>query len=350
MDEFKAIIKTPSSRLEKPEDWDDWLREIKASTSREFWPMVNPDAALIEPQPFPRKPLVTDFSENAVDLRSLTAPQQKTYESMWRIFIEDQRQYHRQEAALTDLRTRILNSVAPAKKANLDPDDPVRKWLQTLRDANKPSDGQAIVTAKGKYDDVMRLRSRKPLEWLIRWEAMLAANRRYDLSEWKQGVWLVDLAKWMRDEYPELSLMLKMKARDPESNNISNYPTILRDIRDHLRETSRPKTVRGHAMAATYDEPNDDEEVEGPSSEPRRKKRRITKKEDRPCWACDRKGHAIQKCWYLFPEDGPDNWKVPDVMKKVLASRQKADKKLKERVDEMRKERRKSGGNEAIQD
>lgn len=114
--------------------------------------MAVPDEELIQPLPLPRRPAVTDFVANAVDLKAFTAPSQRTYEALMRIYTEDLRYYHRQKAALTDLRTRILSSVAPAKKANLDSDDSVKKWLQILRDANKPSDGQSIVTAKRKSD------------------------------------------------------------------------------------------------------------------------------------------------------------------------------------------------------
>ena len=86
----------------------------------------------------------------------------------------------------------------------------------------------------------------------------MTSIKKYDLSEFKEGVWLYNLATWIRPHSPELALMLKTKANDSVLNHFSTYPTVLREIREHLRDGVRDRTVRGNAFAAIADDQEDD--------------------------------------------------------------------------------------------
>ena len=116
-------------RLEKPEDFDQWIREIQASTNEEFWPLADP-SSLVVPRLPPVPLLVQGLNQNAESYLQLTASQQKVYDNARKIYNDDQKQYRLEQAALTELRLRILESVPPHKRVDLRPTESVKEWIQ----------------------------------------------------------------------------------------------------------------------------------------------------------------------------------------------------------------------------
>ena len=119
----------------------------------------------------------------------------------------------------------------------------------------RPTTGYLMASAKQKYDDHLKNTRTRPMEWLNKWKIIMISIKEYDLSEFKEDVWLYNLGTWIRPHSPELALCLKQKASDPLQNHFSTYPTVLREIREHLRDATRDRTVRGNALAAVAADP-----------------------------------------------------------------------------------------------
>lgn len=82
---------------------------------------------------------------------------------------------------------------------------------------------------KEKYDTMLRLKI-KPLDWLVRWESVVARAQQFDdMSEFKHGIWLQHMATWMKPHAPEISMQLRTRSNGNTRNDISQYPSVLRE-------------------------------------------------------------------------------------------------------------------------
>lgn len=156
-----------------------------------------------------------------------------------------------------------------------------------------------IPIAKERYEALFRARV-KPLEWLNKWEKVVANVQRYEMTEFKNGIWLAQMASWISPHSAELSLMLYSKSNNPEEQQISAYPAVLRDTRRYLRDGMK-QTVRGGAFQATLED--EEELLEETTSRSTKRQRANTtnepasnKRAQKSCLACDRKGHDLRNC------------------------------------------------------
>ena len=101
--------------LENVEDWDQWLRELKASMSEEFGSLADPEQPESQPILPPIRPRIQDIAPFAVAYVALTSAQQRTYDGVRRNYTVDQKQHSREQDALKEIKTMIQNSV-PASK------------------------------------------------------------------------------------------------------------------------------------------------------------------------------------------------------------------------------------------
>ena len=121
--------------LDIAENWDQWLRDLKASISEEFRPLADPEQLESQPILPPVRPSIQDIAPNAVAYVALSSAQQRTYDGVRRIFANDQKQYSREQDALKEIKTMIQNLVPASKRPDLQPDDSVKQWLQKLKDS-----------------------------------------------------------------------------------------------------------------------------------------------------------------------------------------------------------------------
>ena len=134
--------------------------------------------------------------------------------------------------------------------------------------------------------------------------------------------------------------MLKMKISDVFINLLSNYSVIIREVKKHLRNEIKKRTVRNNAFNAILnDEKNDEMKIViSHASKKQRinirgKFRSINKLIKRSCWACERKKHEIQKCWYIFSDFAFEFFVIFDAMQQQLSKRIKNDNKLKKKIN-----------------
>ena len=63
---IKMAAKSTITTLENAKDWDQWMRELKASISKEFWPLADPGQPQSQPMPPPIRPRIQDIAPLAV--------------------------------------------------------------------------------------------------------------------------------------------------------------------------------------------------------------------------------------------------------------------------------------------
>ena len=125
-----AAMKSTIITLDNAEDWDQWLRELKASISEEFWLLADLEQPKSQPMLPPIRPRIQDIAPLAVAYVALSSAQQRTYDGVRRIVADDQKQYSREQDALKEIKTMIQNSVPASKRPDLQPEDSVKQWLQ----------------------------------------------------------------------------------------------------------------------------------------------------------------------------------------------------------------------------
>ena len=132
--ENSSYIARGIRRLEKPEDFVWWLRELQATTLEEFWPLADP-SSLAVPLLLPPRPLVQDLNPNAQSYLQLTASQRKIFDNAIRFWKDDQKEYRLQQAVLTEIKSKILETVPYHNRVGLGLNDSVKIWIQTLQAA-----------------------------------------------------------------------------------------------------------------------------------------------------------------------------------------------------------------------
>jgi len=110
--------------LKGAEDWERWLKQLKANISAEFWPYVDP-ATAADPEPLmakPPRPVPRDFEQNAQTFAQLTIANQKALKAARKIFAEDQKDYLRQVKQVRATRAYVIAIVLETKQLLLDDD------------------------------------------------------------------------------------------------------------------------------------------------------------------------------------------------------------------------------------
>ena len=342
------IDKLGKATLSKPEDWEQWYEELQGVVSSEFWPLVDPDQPESVPMQPPRRPEVWDLNQAAQNYTDLSATHQKAFDGARKHYADDLKLYSRQETALKEIRQHILDTVVRAKKQGLRANQPIEQWLTYLRDSTKPPEGHMRVTVKQRYDNLFRLPRSKPLTWLDQWEDIIHQAVKYNLSDLEDGVWLYQLANWLAPLSSELALQLKDRAEDQNRRKITEFPNVVRRVRDHLKQTTKQNmTVRGGAFEASLG-PDEDayEAIADQFSRSTKRQRASTKTEHNPpkrkqrsCLACDRKGHDLKDCWVIFPNLRPSGFQPSTQAIEKVKEKIAADKKLRRQVEELQQQK-----------
>ena len=115
--------------LKSADDWEPWLKQLKANISAKLWPYIDP-ATEADPEPLltkPPRPMLKDFDQNVETFTQLSQANWKALELARKIFAEDQKDYLRQIEQVRIARAYIMSTVSGAKQFILDDDKSLRE-------------------------------------------------------------------------------------------------------------------------------------------------------------------------------------------------------------------------------
>ena len=104
--------------LDKPTDWLNWLFIRKDSCRRhELWQYVNPETPedQIPSLKEPREPLVTEYSETATSLASLSAEDRNSFRWDYERYERKLLEFQRKVQALADFNLEISKTISPRR-------------------------------------------------------------------------------------------------------------------------------------------------------------------------------------------------------------------------------------------
>ena len=181
---------------------------------------------------------------------------------------------------------------------------------------------------------------------------------KYKLRQIDDGVWLQDLAKAIKPFSESLYTKYLSHAGNSEKNGSTRYRKIATELRQALdtfpKKPGPSGTMRGSAFnvdfaGETEDGSLADESTQADSKGPSRKRAGTNSVEEEApdkkkqkkstCPACDRKGHNLSGCWYLFEDKRPERFKPSAKRLKETLERVKNNKDLATQVKKLRLER-----------
>jgi hypothetical protein len=268
----------------------------------------------------------------------------------------------KQEEHLQQIRTQITSTVSIQKKLQLDPSLTVKEWLSQLKENTEPT--LSFVRKKVQHQYTEALKGFKHLsklnQWLDQWEHAISLGEKYKIPQMSDGIWLQELAEVIRPFSDAYCMKYTTESNDPQKSRSSEYRRVAKELQEGLRIPSKKAnaTTRGStfnadfAEQATMDHSNTTKGPgKGTSARTRRSKRagslvdeETSRKKLLPvCLACEKRGHSLQDCWYLFKDKRPEGVTIGDarikrVLKKVEKNKDLADQvakiRLKEQEDE----------------
>jgi hypothetical protein len=230
--------------------------------------------------------------------------------------------------------------------------------LVRLKEDTKPSLSHMRKLAQQQYSDALKpLRQQRQIgQWLERWEHAMVIAIKYKLRQTKDGMWLQDLAEVIKPFSESLYTKYLSYTEKPEEHNPTSYRTIAKELRLalHTKKAPSTSTMRGTAFIADFagetedGDPADESTQASGKSLSRKRAGTTTVEQEAPqkkkskkstCPACERKGHNLPDCWYLFEDKRPEDFKVVAKRLKQTLERVKNNKDLAAQVEKLRLER-----------
>ncbi|KAM4065824.1 hypothetical protein HRG_011831 [Hirsutella rhossiliensis] len=103
--------------LAEPQDWDKWVKELRARVDRTIHNLVFSDKQ--DPLEPPLRLRATDFAEGATLFSELTSAQQRAFSAALGDYESHRKEYLYETKLLTAARTAITESVSAAKLISL---------------------------------------------------------------------------------------------------------------------------------------------------------------------------------------------------------------------------------------
>jgi hypothetical protein len=345
--------------LTNPEDWERWLKQLRAFTDEDIWGHIDPDDSDLEEEPLqkPTKPQVKDFNINADTYAQLSETHRKAYDNSRKYYESDLKQYQRQQDLHRAVRTYITTHVSEQKELLLEPSDSTYQWLVRLKDDTKPSDQFMRSKVEHQYTEALKgLKPTKINQWLDRWEHAMKLAEKHELPHIRNGRWLQDLARAIRPLSETYGILYTKQARDPQRSKSSEFHKVAMELREEFAELTKKSassTMRGSAFNADFaGEPEEGnpatEGQQGGGNDLSNNRKRagtnsVEKEANAPkkskkskCPACELKGHTLSNCWYLFDYKRPEGFKVSSVRMEKTRKRIEQDKDLAAQVEKLR--------------
>ncbi|KJZ69685.1 hypothetical protein HIM_10932 [Hirsutella minnesotensis 3608] len=344
----------PRTILTEPQDWDRWIKELRARVDRTIYHLTFQDGA--EPLDPPQRPSYSSFAQNATAFTDLSTEQQKSYSIAASDYESRRREFLYETKLITAAKTTITESISKAKLISLREEETLRQWVKKLEASTAPTKGFMLERTRKLYSAHLNASKKSFLEWLARWEEIMEEADLYFLTEALTGQWLRDIAAIIRpysdgyatifqeeskkiDEEAALAQYRVYQSLRPGSATTQapaltgessswNYQLVARKIREILEQQPEHPTSRGVKRGAGFLAGDDESSEEQP---PKKKRGPRTR-----CEACGIPGHELSKCWTVFEELRPaqigKNNKAYEKVQKAL----KEDPSLQKKVNQIR--------------
>jgi hypothetical protein len=342
--------------LTRPDDWEPWYNQCRSNIDARLWAYVDPDGPE-KPLPVePVRPEITQFDRNATSYAGLSQALQRQYENARRFYDADMKEFETFMTKYTNVRAWITQSVSSTKAKSLRPEMTTKQWLQILRSSTKPKDGYLQDKTRDTYRTTIQ-RFKPTSQWFDEWETVMAEAIQYELPEVSGGIWLRDLAKAIQPTSDALHVTLMMDAQDTQKTDPENYRDVVISARSILQRPTSGRTSRGTANHVTFGDSQEHEgfdttKLAGDTGPPLPKKGRkraagamseetvgTPKKAAVECRACGGKGHSLDCCWSVFPEERPEGIRPNRYRNRKVKETLEENAELRKEVEGLRKSR-----------
>ena len=120
----------------------------------------------------------------ATTLRELTAAKKTQYTNLRNVYKNDITQYQRYLSEEAKLRTKILSTIAEAKRSMLRAETSVRTWISNLQTATKPTNAQMKTIVRAWHRILLRTKyiewsTGGPEKWTTEWQKLMTDYERW---------------------------------------------------------------------------------------------------------------------------------------------------------------------------
>jgi len=147
--------------LNTEDNWDLWIKKIKAITNRTIWPYINLTKDDLPANVPELLKILVHLNVRAINwnvnsYEQLSAAQQRVYENARKFYDQDLKQYQRQEDHMREIRKYIMDTISTKKKRLPKPEDSTWDWLIKLRECTEPDSRMMTMKAHNKYMEALK--------------------------------------------------------------------------------------------------------------------------------------------------------------------------------------------------
>ncbi|KAK4151022.1 hypothetical protein C8A00DRAFT_17532 [Chaetomidium leptoderma] len=266
--------------------------------------------------------------------------------------------YEKEDKNVMDLKKWISTTISPHLMQTCCPTGKgIDVWYAKLKAQVGISDAALRDMAKDRYQAAIKPLARPPKDmsaWVTEWEERLAEAKKNGVGRVQHATdWFEDFDRAIRGFSPAYRTWAQtFAATNTEAidNDTLAAGVLSNGFRAEMRREESTsggprKFQKGAHGAATFDgEPPSEEEdrLKAPATEKKRapSKRRYTGGSKSGCRACGNTGHALDKCWYAFPDQAFDGWTPREFAKKKMEEALKKDDSLQAEIDKLKKRKK----------
>ncbi|KAM4067982.1 integrase core domain-containing protein [Hirsutella rhossiliensis] len=117
MSKTSAMAPTKRTILTEPQDWDRWVKELRARVDKLIHKLIFQDGS--EAMELPERPTFDDFAQGVRQFVNLTSEQQRAYSAALHEYEGRRKEYLYETKLITAARTAITESISTAKLTSL---------------------------------------------------------------------------------------------------------------------------------------------------------------------------------------------------------------------------------------
>lgn len=286
--------------LSSPEDWNSWIRNVQRiaeSGGIKCWVYLDPTTTVVpipELLDEPELPTVDENASEAVIDRAL-----KQYQMQLENYRIKNTKYEKINKAISEVLKYILSSInRNCEKFISTTSITAPQVLADLRKRLAPTDRARELTVVARYNCVKQpYKSNQDIyEWLNEWELIYTEAKTLNLPDVDRNRAAFDFSTALMNHSSSWAtstlLEITKKLKNQPEETIDVYD-LIEDFRNYTRLTHASTTSTSSTSFATYKDGNKD------------------KKEGERTCLCGKK-HLYEKCYYLYSDNRPRNWKPID--------------------------------------